>query len=79
MMPYKNAFDVGASVRIRPRDELAQFKADWKYHHALSVEQLAFAGTVTRVRRVGFYHGGDPLYVLEDAPGQWHEVCLELA
>jgi hypothetical protein len=25
---------------------------------------------------VGFYHGGDVLYVLEGIPGVWHESCL---
>jgi hypothetical protein len=25
---------------------------------------------------VYFYHGGDPLYGLRDAPGLWHEQCL---
>ena len=31
------------------------------------------------VSSVGFYHGGDELYVIEGIPGVWHEVCLSLA
>jgi hypothetical protein len=56
---------------------LEQFKRDWKYHHALSSEQLAAAGLNDTVKSVGFYHGGDVLYELANSPGIWHEVCLE--
>lgn len=31
------------------------------------------------VEKVGFYHGGDPLYKLDGVPGVWHEECLEAA
>lgn len=47
------------------------------YHNKLTDEQMPFAGCVPRVAKVGYYHGGDPLYELEGLPGVWHEVCLE--
>jgi hypothetical protein len=37
---------------------------------------LAFAGKVAEVENVGFYHGGDALYILKGIPGIWHERCL---
>ena len=40
---------------------------------------MPYAGTVARVATVGFYHGGDVLYTLENIPGIWHEVCLDSA
>jgi hypothetical protein len=59
-------------------DRLRAFaRPDWKYHHPVSVEQLAFAGTQGCIRSVSFYHGGDVLYELVDGPGFWHEDCLE--
>lgn len=49
---------------------------EWPYHHQLQGEQLAYADSVTTVRAVSFYHGGDVLYELDAVPGTWHEVCL---
>ena len=74
--PYVEQFPAGERVRIKDRDALERFAADWKYHDPLVPEQLPFAGTVTTVAEVGFYHGGDPLYRLEGIPGIWHEECL---
>lgn len=34
------------------------------------------AGVRSHVSSVGFYHGGEPLYTLVDAPGVWHEQRL---
>ena len=77
MKPYEAAFAEGALVRIRGRDVLARFRETWTYHNRLREVQLGYAGRIATVQSVGFYHGGDPLYVLEGAPGVWHEVCLE--
>jgi hypothetical protein len=76
MPPYDNAFKIGVHVRVQSRDVLEAFARDWKYHNNLSDEQLAHAGVVTQIKAVGFYHGGDPLYELTDAPGLWHEENL---
>ncbi len=74
--PYVEAFPVGSEVQIVTRDALEQFKRDWKLHNRLQDNQLAYAGMLACVAKVGFYHGGDPLYVLEGIPGVWHEACL---
>ncbi len=76
MQPYVAAFEVGSTVRIAELKFLVDFRDRWKYHHPLEPEQLNYAGQVARVKSVGFYHGGDPLYVLSDVPGVWHEECL---
>jgi hypothetical protein len=76
MPPYNEQFAVGARVQIASREQLAEFKQSWRYHHPLSVEQLSFAGLQATVREVSFYHGGDVLYALENVPGIWHEQCL---
>jgi hypothetical protein len=76
MKAYEAAFPVGSQVRIIDLQALKQFLEEWKYHNRLEPEQLAFAERVAKVAKVGFYHGGDPLYVLEDVPGVWHEECL---
>jgi hypothetical protein len=76
MKPYEAAFPVGTMVRIVDRPALEYFLQTWKFHNPLNPEQLASAGQVTKVERVGFYHGGDPLYILEGALGVWHEQCL---
>jgi hypothetical protein len=74
---YDASFTAGSQVRIVDRRALERFLAEWRYHNRLAPEQLAFAGKVAKVGQVGFYHGGAPLYVLEDVPGVWHEECLE--
>ena len=76
MNPYVETFPVGTQVQIVERDALEQFQRDWKLHNPLEHSQLAHAGRFARVAKVGFYHGGDPLYVLEGIPGVWHERCL---
>jgi len=58
---------------------LEDFARNWKYHHKLQPEQMKYAGIQATVKSVGFYHGGDQLYVLEYVPGIWHEICLESA
>jgi hypothetical protein len=74
--PYEAKFDVGKSVRIQSRDALEQFKREWKYHNPLTDQQLSYAGSLSHVKEVGFYHGGDALYTLDDVPGVWHEQNL---
>ncbi len=79
MADYDADFPVGTRVRIRERSRLEAFEHEWKYHHPLQPEQLAFAGKVATVKEVGYYHGGAVLYQLNDVPGTWHETCLESA
>jgi hypothetical protein len=40
-------------------------------------EQVACGGRLDSIRSVGFYHGGDVLYQLKNAPGTWHQELLE--
>lgn len=75
--PYEAQFPIGTQVRIASRPILECFSKEWKYHDPLSPAQLGFAGMVAVVKHVAFYHGGDPLYQLEEVPGAWHEECLE--
>jgi len=79
MPPYKEAFLAGSTIKIRDKGFLERFKREWKYHHPLTEEQLAFASKTDRVKGAAFYHGGDVLYKLEKIPGTWHEACLEAA
>jgi hypothetical protein len=74
--PYKEAFPAGTQVRIADLTFLQDFMATWRYHHKLQAEQLGYANRLARVKGVAFYHGGDPVYTLEDTPGQWLEQCL---
>jgi hypothetical protein len=76
---YKASFAQGSKVRVAAPAVLENFRKTWKYHHPLQPEQLQFAGAEAVVKSVGFYHGGDPLYELEDIPGIWNEPCLESA
>jgi hypothetical protein len=70
-------FPVGTEVRVAPQSTLEQFKRPaWRFHHPVLDEQLSYAGSLARVSKIGFYHGGDVLYTLENIPGIWHEVCL---
>ena len=78
MPAYKETWPAGARVRIADRGVLERFAREWRYHNKLQPQQLAHAGQKVRVQSVGFYHSGDPLYVLEGIPGVvWHECCLE--
>jgi hypothetical protein len=77
MPAYKERFPEGTLVRVAAKNVLEAFKRDWKYHHPLAEEQIEFAGREDMVKSVGFYHGGDVLYWLEQFPGTWHECCLE--
>jgi hypothetical protein len=79
MQPYKEAFAVGSDVTIANLSDLEEFLRTWRFHNPIREEQLAYAGKLTRVVKVGFYFGGDPLYQLEGIPGVWHEVCLSSA
>ncbi len=76
MPPYKELFPAGRRVRIRVRETLLDFQKTWMLHHPISDEMVSLAGTSAAVKSVGFYHGGDVLYVLENVPGTWHEGCL---
>lgn len=76
---YREEFSVGSIVKIVERSELEEFIRSWKLHDKLLPEQLNYAGSVGKVKSVGFYHGGDELYQIEGIPGIWHEQCLRLA
>ena len=73
---YNEEYPVGSFVEIVTRSELGEFLRTWKYHNPLSEQQLEFAGKIAKVKKVGFYHGGDELYILDNIPGIWHERCL---
>jgi hypothetical protein len=75
-MPYKESFPAGTWVCIAEREVLDEFLETWKFHNPFKSEQLASAGKVVEVENVGFYHGGDALYVLKGILGVWHERCL---
>lgn len=79
MPPYVALFEVDSEVEIADSGSLAEFVQTWRLHNPLRQEQLTHAGKLARVRRVGFYHGGDVLYELEGVPGVWHEGCLRKA
>ena len=80
MVANNAAFPIGTRVRIADRAELQEFMRTWKYHHKLRPEQLAFAADVREVKDVGYYHGGDILYVLDGLPDYlWHGSCLRPA
>ena len=76
MPPYNEQFPVATRVQIASKEQLEEFRRSWRYHHPLTVEQLAFAGRPAIVEKVAFYHGGDVLYTLNGIPGMWHEQCL---
>jgi len=78
-MAYKEKFPKGSAVKIASRPFLEDFLRTWKYHHKLQPDQLNYADQIAQVEKVGFYHGGDVLYNLNDIPGIWHEECLEAA
>lgn len=76
MPAYSERFPVGTAVQIADSSVLRRFRSTWHLHNPLVAEQLAWAGRQAVVAEVGFYHGGDPLYVLQGTPGVWHEECL---
>ena len=76
--PYEAEYPEGSVVRVVSREDLEMFMRDWRWHNKLQADQLNYAGRVSKVVSVGFYHGGDELYTLQDLPGVWHEQCLVL-
>lgn len=76
MPAYSEKFQVGTAVQIADASVLKRFHSTWHLHNSLVPEQLAWAGRRAVVSEVGFYHGGDPLYMLQGMPGVWHEGCL---
>jgi hypothetical protein len=72
----KQAFPLGAKVRIADRAALEEFAAKWRLYHKLRPEQLACAGREATIIKAGFYYGGDAVYQLEGIPGTWPEPCL---
>ena len=77
--PYRERFPVGCVVEVADKATLDHFKATWRYHHPLEEAQLQYAGLITTVTSIGYYHGGDVLYQLQDtAPYTWHDACLRV-
>lgn len=76
MPAYNASFPRGTLVQIASRADLEEFARAWMFHNPLTNEQLDWAGRTDEVAFVGYYHGGDVLYELKHAPGQWHECCL---
>jgi hypothetical protein len=74
---YREKYPKGSTVNIARRDILEDFMRTWKFHNKLRTEQLDYAGKTGKIESVGFYHGGDVLYEIEEVPGIWHERCLE--
>jgi hypothetical protein len=75
--PYSERYPVGSPVKIAPFETLEEFMRTYKYHHALVPEQLRYAGMLTIVRTVEYYHGGDVIYTLEGTERfAWLEPCL---
>ena len=77
MPPYHEIFKKNEIVKIKNMNYLTQFQKNWKYHHTLTDEQIKYAGKVTKVKEVSFYHGGDALYEFRNVPGIWHEELVE--
>jgi hypothetical protein len=76
--PYAERYPVGSLVEVASLKALTKFMQTWKYHHKLGPGQLRFAGKILKVRSVGYYHGGDPVYQLEGAEEfRWLEPCLQ--
>ena len=73
---YKEKFPKGSMVLIAERPVLEHFHQTWKLRNPLVNEQSAFAGAHASIASVGFYHGGDALYVPEGVRGVWQEQCL---
>jgi len=69
-------FAVGALVSIAERETLKGFLSTGTQHHALSPDQLEYAGYKSVVMEVGFDDVGDPVYSLENIPGIWRGACL---
>jgi hypothetical protein len=74
---YEPDFPVGTIVRIKDIGDLLAFQQAWDYHNPLRDEQLTYASRTATISEVGFYHGGDEVYVLAGIAGVWHEECLE--
>jgi hypothetical protein len=74
---YNAEFTEGTYIQIRPHHFLEEFQRTWKLHHALQNTQLDYADKTATVKSIGYYHGGDVLYWLNEIPGIWHEACLQ--
>src|SRR5450759_4218688 len=72
-------FAVGALVSIAERETLKGFLSTGTQHHALSPDQLEYAGYKSVVMEVGFDDVGEPVYSLENIPGTWYEPCLRVS
>jgi hypothetical protein len=73
---YQEKFSHGSKVQVADRAFLQNFLETWNFHRRLEFEQLNYAGKIAKVKSVGFCHGGDVLYTLNEIPGTWHEQCL---
>ena len=76
MPPYHASFPKGAQAQVASLDVLEKFRREWTRHDPILPEQLACADKIAVVKAIGYYHGGDVLYRLDELPGVWHECCL---
>ena len=77
--PYQAKYPQGSRAKVVSFGELEAFRTRWLGHHPLTESQLEWADQDVTIIEVGFYHGGDPLYVVRGARGEsgyWHEPCL---
>jgi hypothetical protein len=73
---YNAEFPEGSLVKVVSRPLLERFRREWNLHNKLEEAQIHYADATAPVTSVGYYHGGDELYMLEGVPGIWHEECL---
>ena len=77
MEPFDTRFSVGSRVRVADRGRLAGILADWPYDNKLTEGQLDYAGRESVVASITVRPGGHVLYGLDDAPGLWHDACVD--
>jgi hypothetical protein len=75
--PGPEKYALGSAVKVASSADLLAFQKSWHLHHPLDPGQIRFAGQVSTVSEIGYYHGGDVIYHLADT-GKfiWHECCL---
>ena len=77
MKTFSTRFTVGSRVRVADQTRLAGILAEWPYVNRLTAGQLEYAGRETAVASVTVRQGGHVFYGLDDAPGLWHDACVD--
>ena len=65
---YKAKFLSGQWSKSQMHDCFRSLQRTWKSHNKLNMEQLKYAGVISEVEKVGFYHGGDVLRIARCVP-----------